>query len=69
MNVTIALVELVREALRDGTLDDRDDDALRPPLSRGGRELDQMLEAPANPRHSDGTSRIGNQKVPVTSVS
>jgi hypothetical protein len=27
-----------------------------------------MLEAPANPRHSDGTSRIANQKAPVTTL-
>jgi hypothetical protein len=39
-------------------------------LSPGaGADWIRMLEAPANPRHSDGTSRIANQKAPVTTLS
>jgi hypothetical protein len=34
-----------------------------------GADWIRMLEAPAHPRHSDGSSRIANQKVPVTFVS
>jgi hypothetical protein len=34
---------------RVGTLDDRDDDALRPPISRGGRGLDPDARSACEP--------------------